>query len=89
MVYYIGQEEGELYDLTNDADELWNLWTDPKHEEIKTILLTRLLDWMASSVYWNAGYRRDGSRTYTMRWPSPENQNLQGPQGPPAKKPKF
>jgi len=89
MVYYIGQEEGELYDLTNDADELWNLWTDPKHEEIKTILLTRLLDWMASSVYWNAGYRRDRSRTYTMRWPSPENQNLQGPQGPPAKKPKF
>lgn len=26
LVYYIGQEEGELYDLASDPGELWNLW---------------------------------------------------------------
>ena len=29
MVYYIGQQEGELYDLIHDPDELYNRWNDP------------------------------------------------------------
>jgi len=78
MVYYIGQEEGELYDLQKDPDELWNLWDSPAHRELKQQLLNRLLAWLATSTYYNAGYRRERSRSYGMRWPTPEDPYLHG-----------
>ena len=78
LVYYIGQEAGELYDLRQDKDELWNLWSDLSYREIKHQLLVRLLDWLANSNYWNAGYRRNRARHYTMRWPMADNVTLHG-----------
>ena len=78
LVYYIGQEEGELYDLRQDRDELWNLWSDSAYQEVKRELLLRLLGWLASSTYWNAGYKRDRARQYLMRWPTGEDVNLHG-----------
>jgi arylsulfatase A-like enzyme len=78
LVYYIGQEAGELYDLETDPDELWNRWNDPACREDKQALLVHLLDWLAGSTYWNAGYRRSRAREYAMRWPGGGDVNLHG-----------
>ena len=81
LVYYIGQQEGELYDLATDPEELWNLWESGKHRSIKQELLSDLLAWMAGSTYYNAGYRRDRSRNYRMRWPGDGDFYLHGGHG--------
>lgn len=81
LVYYIGQDQGELYDLEADPEELWNRWPDAGYADVKTWLIERLLAWLAASAYWNAGYRRDRSRHYSMRWPTAEKPLLQGPGG--------
>ena len=78
MVYYIGQEEGELYDLETDPHELRNLWSSAAHQALKQELLNRLLGWLAASTYYNAGYRRDRSRNYAMRWPTADDPYLHG-----------
>ena len=78
MVYYIGQEDGELYDLVQDKDELWNRWNDSAYGAIKESMQLQLLAWLASSTYWHAGYKRDGSKTYQVRWPCKGNYKLQG-----------
>ena len=79
LVYYVGQEEGELYDLLDDPDELWNRWNDAHYGDVKNRMLLRLLEWMATSNYYNAGYKRNRSRDYQMRWPTRENKRLHGP----------
>ena len=84
LVYYIGQEAGELYDLERDPHELWNLWDSPEDRDLKDQLLACLLRWLASSTYYNAGYRRQRSRQYGMRWPSPEDAFLHGGRGRPV-----
>ena len=81
LVYYIGQEEGELYDLVADPEELWNLWESEEHRSTKQELLSDLLAWMAGSVYYNAGYRRDRSPDYRMRWPGGGDHYLHGGHG--------
>ena len=87
MVYYIGQEEGELYDLVEDGDELWNRWADTEYGEVKTRMQQQLLAWLASSNYWHGGYKRDGSKSYPVRWPCQDNYNLQGPPAANPEKP--
>ena len=57
--------------------ELCNRWDDASYAEIKDQLLRDLLDWLASSVYWNAGYKRTRARHTTMRWPMPDNVKFQ------------
>ena len=83
LVYYIGQDQGELYDLERDPHELWNLWDSTEHRQLQSELLARLLRWLASSTYYNAGYRRQRSRHYAMRWPTPDNAFLHGAKGRP------
>ena len=78
MVYYPGQEEGELYDLVEDPDELWNRWDSADHGEVKSKFLQRMLEWFVTSNYYNAGYRRTRERQYVMRWPTEENKKLHG-----------
>ena len=78
LVYYIGQEEGELYDLERDPHELENLWDRADAAQTRARLLNQLLEWLATSTYWNAGYRRDRSSTYGMRWPTPDDPYLHG-----------
>ena len=78
LVYYIGQEEGELYDLVADPEELWNLWGIAEHETTRQGLLNELLAWMAGSTYYNAGYRRERSRDYRMCWPNGSESYLHG-----------
>lgn len=78
LVYYTGQAQGELYDLTIDPHELENLWDQPAQAEVQNRLQRQLLDWLAGSVYWNAGYRQERARQYTLRWPGPEDAHLHG-----------
>ena len=78
LVYYIGQAEGELYDLRQDPDELYNRWSDAGHAEVKNRMLARLLEWMATSNYYNAGYKRNRQRQYAMRWPGEGDASLHG-----------
>lgn len=70
LVYYIGQEEGEFYNLKNDPDELWNLWDRADVQGVKTQMLQRLLRWLAASAYCNGAYRRNRSEQGTPRWPA-------------------
>ncbi len=69
LVYYIGQEEGELYDLEQDPHELENLWSQPEHAARKEQLLNALLNWFTTSNYYNSGYKRGQQRHYKLRWP--------------------
>lgn len=78
LVYYIGQEAGELYDLSADPHELENLWERPEAAEMKGYLLGRLLAWLSGSVYYNAGYRQNRARHYGLRWPSEGDAHLHG-----------
>ena len=75
LVYYLGQEQGELYDLEQDPGELWNMWD--KETVLREKLLRRLLEWQVASTYYNAGYKRDRNKQYGMSWPTTENPGLQ------------
>lgn len=44
MTYYIGEDFGELFDLTKDPAEITNLWYDARYEDIKTTLTRMLLE---------------------------------------------
>jgi arylsulfatase A-like enzyme len=45
LVYYPGNTEGELYDLTQDPGELINLWSHPDRADLRAELTSRILDW--------------------------------------------
>ena len=49
LVHYLGQPDGELYDLREDPQELHNLWDSRKHQERKRELYHVLLEWMIRS----------------------------------------
>ena len=78
LVYYIGQEQGEYYDLQTDPHELYNLWDESSRQQEKQILQLRLLEWLATSTYYNAGYRQTRNRHYRMRWPTADDTYLHG-----------
>jgi arylsulfatase len=82
LVYYIGQTEGELYDLTSDPDELYNLWGQAGHEAQQRRLLDQVLLWLAASNYYNAGYKQQGPATYRRNWPTADTPSLTGPPVP-------
>ncbi len=51
LVYYLGEPDGELYDLKSDPAETRNLWTSAGHKELKNELVERMLVWsMRSSL---------------------------------------
>ena len=45
LVHYLGQDEGELYDLAADPGEARNLWSSPACREKRDELLRVILDW--------------------------------------------
>ena len=50
VVFYLGQENGELYDLEADAAESRNLWYDPAHRAVRDELLGKLLRWQVQGT---------------------------------------
>ncbi|MDQ8195582.1 sulfatase-like hydrolase/transferase [Coraliomargarita sp. SDUM461004] len=50
IVAWHSLDNGELYDLKEDPDELINLWSSPKHGSIKADMLNRLCRRMAWTV---------------------------------------
>lgn len=43
VTIYAGADYGELFDLENDPDEIYNLWTSQKHESLKQTLLLKMV----------------------------------------------
>jgi len=61
LVHFLGEPWGQLFDLTNDPDEVRNLWDDPSFEEKKRELLAVLREWRIRDGYeasrWTAEWR--------------------------------
>lgn len=45
LVYYLGEPDGELYDLRADPGEVRNLWDDAEHRALRERLVKELLEW--------------------------------------------
>ena len=50
VVFYLGQEHGELYDLETDPTEVRNLWHDPEHRVLRDELIGKLLRWQVQGT---------------------------------------
>jgi arylsulfatase A-like enzyme len=51
LVYYLGEEAGELYDLAADPGETRNLWREPDHREIREYLLRESFEWSIGGMH--------------------------------------
>jgi len=51
LVHFVGQSDGQLFDLEHDPTEIHNLWDDDQHADIKQTLLRHLLDWRTESIH--------------------------------------
>ena len=60
-----------------------NLWDRAECSTLRAELKDHLLSWLATSTYYNAGYKRARSRHYKMRWPREEDPYLHGGQSRP------
>lgn len=78
MVYYIGQETGEFYDLQTDPGELHNRWHDPDLATVRNEMRGDLLEWLATSTYYQSGHHCGEPGIYQRRWPLPDNAFLHG-----------
>lgn len=45
IVYYLGETSGELYDMTEDPQELRNLWASERHHEARERMVRDVLEW--------------------------------------------
>lgn len=50
LVYYLGQSDGELFDLSSDPGETRNLWESPDHRDLREKLIRDLLEWSMRST---------------------------------------
>lgn len=61
LVHFLGQDDGQLFDLEQDPGERRNLWTDPAEAPIKRELLEQLYRWRMASAHqardWAADFR--------------------------------
>ncbi len=78
LVYYIGQDKYEFYDLQHDSNEQHNLWGDPSTATLQHSYLRKLLDFLATSTYFASGYKRTRDRNYAMRWHGDGDTTLHG-----------
>ena len=59
LVHFLGEKDGQLFDLKSDPSETRNLWNDPEHKETKDDLLQNLREWRIRSHYENANWAND------------------------------
>ena len=61
LVHFLGQDDGQLFDLEQDPGERRNLWADPAHAGTRCQLLERLWRWRMASAHhtrdWAADFR--------------------------------
>lgn len=50
LVHFKGSEDGQLFDLRADPDEVDNLWHDPAHLDTRRRLLDAIRDWLIESA---------------------------------------
>lgn len=50
LVHFVDEEDGQLFDLETDPNEMVNLWRDPGSEAQKQRLLTELREWRIRSL---------------------------------------
>lgn len=51
LVHLLGCDEGQLFDLESDPDEMRNLWDDPDHSVQKARLKDVMLEWLVASNF--------------------------------------
>ena len=56
LVHFIDSDEGMLFDLENDPNELANLWCDPAHAETRDWLVAEILNWRLESSLKSQGF---------------------------------
>ncbi len=56
LVHFLDSDDGQLFDLRNDPDEVHNLWNDPDHSGQKRHLLDVLREWRIRSDVHTAGW---------------------------------
>ena len=49
LVHFLGEDEGQLFDLQKDPHEERNLWNETAVEQIRSEMLDALRDWRLSS----------------------------------------
>ena len=49
LVHFVDTEEGQLFDMQADPQELHNLWDDPAHTATKRALIDEILKWRIMS----------------------------------------
>lgn len=76
MVYYIAQEYGELYDLSQDPHKLENLWNDKEYQWVKEEFKSDLLDWPAKSNDLNSAYKHSRNLAAKVRRPNEHGYGL-------------
>jgi arylsulfatase len=59
LVHFLDHDEGQLFDLTTDPEEVENRWDDPDTEEQKRDLRDRLLDWRIETGVESADWAAD------------------------------
>ena len=58
LVHFRASDEGQLFDLTSEAGETKNLWSDPASSEVKQNLLQRMLEFHIESTVHTRNARR-------------------------------
>ena len=58
LVHFVESDEGQLFDLDTDPQELRTLWDDPAHQGIKRELINEILKWRIRSDLKTQGWTR-------------------------------
>lgn len=51
LVHIQGTDEGQMYDLESDPEEVVNLWDDVDYADVKSDLLIKMLNWQINSQF--------------------------------------
>ena len=63
LIEYIGKDNGQLFDLESDPDELKDVWSDPDYTEAKNTLRKDLTDWFITSTVDATGWWKNPEAT--------------------------
>lgn len=56
LVHFVDHEEGQLFDLDADPDEINNLWDDAEQETVRSELINQILKWRIESARKSQGF---------------------------------